>query len=605
MRVAAVRADARGVTSRWHDFEAWVGTRASALALFGVSLLAFGLQSLVLPAYAGRDLVRYVQTYVQFGYDVPVLPSVLNTRGPIAALGVGLPLELGGVAAEIWLALLYAGSIVAWAAVARTFGPRAAIATAGLLLVYPGYAILFHGLAGDALFAAGFAGWSLLLSRALLAPSVASFAVAGAGMGALVLIRPPNQVLIVLALAPLFVRGTWERRLAWSAAFVVASVAVSQSWKALAALLWGDAVTLRPTTAGIAVALLLVPLLLTGAWRRRLLLVVVPLAVVAVAAKVATADDPLGDARAAAQAPPLSVFLFRAFVMDKTVEPDNGPASRELAHVVDEILLPEEPYRSYDVDREEFFSSGSERIFGDIQSLGASADLEAVTREAIRAHPTTFASGIARAFWQLTWTRRVYAPEAAPESGGAVESGESTAGDGAGELPRPTGDEPIPSARIGPTVWTVGGGAREVWRSATEHPLVFDDPRDERRYERFGRDTERLASRLHTRDSDAGLVHRANQASRAFPPPLVWLVAGLGGLAVRRPRRSLVAVAPAVGALAVIGLTSLIALPVPEYSAPVSPAFILLAAAGLLGAEARRSGAGRRLAAAWSRARRR
>jgi hypothetical protein len=238
VRVAAVRADARGVTSRWHDFEAWVGTRASALALFGVSLLAFGLQSLVLPAYAGRDLVRYVQTYVQFGYDVPVLPSVLNTRGPIAALGVGLPLELGGVAAEIWLALLYAGSIVAWAAVARTFGPRAAIATAGLLLVYPGYAILFHGLAGDALFAAGFAGWSLLLSRALLAPSVASFAVAGAGMGALVLIRPPNQVLIVLALAPLFVRGTWERRLAWSAAFVVASVAVSQSWKALAALLW-------------------------------------------------------------------------------------------------------------------------------------------------------------------------------------------------------------------------------------------------------------------------------------------------------------------------------------------------------------------------------
>jgi len=282
--VAAVRADARGVTSRWHDFEAWVGTRASALALFGVSLLAFGLQSLVLPAYAGRDLVRYVQTYVQFGYDVPVLPSVLNTRGPIAALGVGLPLELGGVAAEIWLALLYAGSIVAWAAVARTFGPRAAIATAGILLVYPGYAILFHGLAGDALFAAGFAGWSLLLSRALLAPSVASFAVAGAGMGALVLIRPPNQVLIVLALAPLFVRGTWERRLAWSAAFVVASVAVSQSWKALAALLWGDAVTLRPTTAGIAIALLLVPLLLTGAWRRRLLLVVVPLAVVAVAA---------------------------------------------------------------------------------------------------------------------------------------------------------------------------------------------------------------------------------------------------------------------------------------------------------------------------------
>ena len=41
-------------------------------------------------------------------------------------------------------------------------------------------------------------------------------------------------------------------------------------------------------------------------------------------------------------------------------------------------------------------------------------------------------------------------------------------------------------------VWTLGGAAREVWRSPTEHPLVFDDPRDERRYLAFGRDTDRL-----------------------------------------------------------------------------------------------------------------
>ena len=166
---------------RWQSFEGWVGTRSSAAALFALALVVFAVQSIVLPAYPGRDMGRYVQTYVQYWYDDAVLPSVLNTRGPLASLGVGLPLELGGVAAEVWLALLYAASIVAWGVVALKFGARTAILTTALLLVYPGYGILFHGLASDALFAAAFAGWAVLLSRAILRPSVAAFLVAGAG----------------------------------------------------------------------------------------------------------------------------------------------------------------------------------------------------------------------------------------------------------------------------------------------------------------------------------------------------------------------------------------------------------------------------------------
>ncbi len=83
-------------------------------------------------------------------------------------------------------------------------------------------------------------------------------------------------------------------------------------------------------------------------------------------------------------------------------------------------------------------------------------------------------------------------------------------------------------------------------------------------------------------------MHRLNQASRWFPPPVFWLVVGIVAMAVRRPRRALVAIAPAVGALAVIFGTALVAVAVSEYSLPVSPAFILLAAAGLVGAEPRR-----------------
>ena len=207
--------------TRWRSFEAGVGTRRSAVALFIVALAVFAVQSIVLPAYPGRDMARYLQTYFQLGYHAPVYPAVLNTRGPLAALGVGVPLELGGWVAEIWLALLYAFSIVAWGRVAFTFGPRAAIFTSGLLLVYPGYGILFHQLASDSLFAAAFAGWAVVLSRAIQRPSIKTFAFAGVAMGALVLVRPANQVLLVLAVLPLALRAPWRERLAWGAAFFI------------------------------------------------------------------------------------------------------------------------------------------------------------------------------------------------------------------------------------------------------------------------------------------------------------------------------------------------------------------------------------------------
>ena len=177
-----------------------------------LALAVFAVQSVVLPAYPGRDMSRYLQTYFQLGYHVPVYPVVLNTRGPLAALGVGLPLEAGGWAAQIFLGLLYALSIVAWARIALTFGSRAAILTSALLLVYPSYGILFHQLASDSLFAAAFAGWALLLSRAIQRQSIRAFLFVGLSLGVLVLVRPANQVLLVMVLLPLVLRASWRDR---------------------------------------------------------------------------------------------------------------------------------------------------------------------------------------------------------------------------------------------------------------------------------------------------------------------------------------------------------------------------------------------------------
>jgi hypothetical protein len=584
---------------RWHAFEAWVGTRSSAAALFALALAVYALESAFLPAYPGRDMARYLQAFVQLPYDVPVYPVVLATRGPFAAIGVGVPLEIGGWAAEIWLALLYALSIVAWGRVALTFGRRAAVVTSAVLLVYPGYSILFHELASDALFAAGFALWALLLTNAIERSSIKRFAAVGVGLGALVLVRPSNQVLLLMALLPLVLRAQWRERLAWIAASFVPAVALSQAWKAFAELRWGDGVGLDPSLGLIALAAVAALFLLPPRWTARAAVGLAAVVVALVVVRGWPVQTP-GQYVRSVEESWSNQFLYRAFELDRIMSPDNGPASRRVARIVSHELLPREPYRSYGVSVREFFSSGSDRVFGDLQAVSGGPDLAAAAREAIRRHPGALASGIGRTLWEQLALRRMYAPTPAPPPSEAAPHTQQTQyvvvkGK---RLPKPSEGQPIPGSAFGPALWTTRGPAREVWRSPTEHSYVFSDPRDEARANRFYAQADRLDSRIPTRTANEELVHRLNQASKAFPPLLAWLVIGLVAFAFRRPRRALVALALSVAGLLVIVLSAMVVPAVAQYAAPVSPAFVMLAAAGVVGEPAARGAWRRRVAAA-------
>ena len=576
---------------RWRLLEEWVGSRGSAFALFGVALALFALESVFLPAYPGRDMSRYLETFFQLGYDVPVYPAVLNTRGPLAALGVGVPLAAGGWAAELFLASLYALSIVAWARVALTFGSRAALVTSALLLVYPGYGILFHQLASDSLFAAAFAGWALLAMRALQRPSIRAFVYVGLGIGALVLVRPANQVLLVMALLPLAVRAPWRDRFAWAAATFIPAVALSQAWKAFAELRYGDAVALTPSTGLLALAAISVPLVLPSPWRLRAGIVVGALVVTAVAVKGLPGQSPAEYTRSVIRNES-NQFVYRSFELDRIMAPENGPASRRLARVVEQKLLTREPYRSYGIDVHEFFVSGSDRIFGDLTGVASGADLAEATREAIRKHPGTFVRSIGRTIWEQLASRPVYGPETVVASGSNDASTSGGGGDyvvvNGRRLPKPSEGQPIPASAIGPMLWTPGGTAQEVWTSATNHRFVFSNPRDARRAAKLGNDVDRLSNRVPTREGSPTVIHRLNQVSHRFPPLIAWLLIGVVGLAMRRPRNALVALAPCIAGLVVILATALVAPSVAEYAAPVSPAFLMLAAVGLFGVPVRR-----------------
>ena len=118
-----------------------------ALVLFGLGLASYAVQAVAWPLVGGRDLDEYLQVYVQLFDRHVLLPWPMLFRTPVTPLVAGGALDFaGGALAEPLLAVLFAGSVLAWTVAARAFGPRVALAVAVVLLVYPGFALMFHEL---------------------------------------------------------------------------------------------------------------------------------------------------------------------------------------------------------------------------------------------------------------------------------------------------------------------------------------------------------------------------------------------------------------------------------------------------------------------------
>lgn len=520
--------------------ESGIGTRGGALVLFAVALAFYGLQSVALPVVPGRDFGTYLRFYVQMWDWDSVLPMSMLFRTPLAPLVVGGSLDfVGGFGAQVLMALLYAFSIVCWTWTALAFGRRAALVTAIALLVYPGYGILFHMLASDSICAVAFAAWALALSRAWLHPTPARFAVLGLATAAIALARPGYQVLALVGLVPLILAVPWRTRVA-SAASCLGVVA-----------------------------------LILGAW---------------------TVNNGLRyHDYAAARAGGAFFPFYRAFTTDRIVSPDNGPASRELAEVVRNELLPAEPYRSYGITQERFFARGGPREFEDVVGIsdrvwGWDSDyamMRKVGVEAVRAHPTRYLRGVAGTIVDELWSPLYVAlPRTrmpAPEPGTTSSSKPDAIVVGGHELPRPSEGEQIPAARQGFFSTTPDGAIEEVWTSPTDHTVVFSDPGAQQRFNEIDAAVARLDARVPPYPGNVWLTLQFSRSSKLFPRPLLWFAVGLVGLLWRRPAEKGLATALALAALLVVSFQALAVYSIIEFAVPVAPAFLVFGAAGLVG----------------------
>ena len=418
--------------------------------------------------------------------------------------------------------------------------PVRGAATAAALLAYPGYVLLFHELASDALFAAAFALVALLSCcvRVEHADRWRASVALGLGIVALVLARPVGQVLAA---------ARARRR---SSPRVARAPARGGRRRASPSRRSSSRSSRSPASQ-------------RGA-RRRL----------------------RGRARRVGVAPLPHVRRRpdrRAGQRRRVARSWRARSSRE--------LLPHEPYRSRGIDLETFFSSGSSRMHDDLTVLsdrtwGWDDDYRA-PRPRRRARRSARTPGPTRA--------------ASRRTSGACFSGRSTrrsrrrqrAGPAPGRSrprraarshPRPRTSRSRPRARRRTSPRRTGGSAR-CGRRRPSTRFVFRDAADARA--RGGaRPRGERASRTASRTASA----TPSLSSRARQRPLAPLPAAVH-VAPRRARRrrsgaaragSPFQLALAAAALAVMVSTSLAVYAVAEYSVPVVPAFVLLATAGAL-----------------------
>jgi 4-amino-4-deoxy-L-arabinose transferase-like glycosyltransferase len=521
------------VRRAWSALLAFVPTPAAATLLFFVAFGVFWLESLGWPMAKGRDTWDYLAYYLQLFDSAPPLEPLQVFRTPVTPVVVGAPLDLGGIALlELVFSLLFATSVVAWSATALTFGRIPALFSAGLLLVYPAYATIFHQASSDAVFATVLALWALVLALVMKRPSTWGFVLLGAGFALLVLTRPANQVLLLpLVLAPLLVPGSWRRRLVWCAACVAAALVPLGLWAVHNGIRYDDATVARGGRA----------------W----------------------------------------VPFLRVFLADRTISPENGPASERLGALIEQEVLSRDPYRSLGVTLDAYLDNGSNyetvrliALSDDVLGWDENYDvLFDSALEAIRESPGTYARGVADVFWDFLMQR--------PLREDVVRRVQT-----APEPPSPTFERdgvvlPNPQA----TVLVEGVPYGFVW-CASDYidSCVVERPSfvwaDEGRQERYREIVSRIRAwdaELPSRDGVGWVPEILNRVTPRFPRPPLWIAVGAVALALRRPRGTRTILLLWLSAALVLLIHAASQGIAPEFALPLYPIFIVTALGALAG----------------------
>ncbi len=509
-----------------------VPTRRAAVVLFLAAFAVYWLESLGWPMAKGRDTWDYLVYYQQLLDGDPPIDQLQVFRTPLTPIVVGLPLDLGGIwLLELVFAVLYATAVLAWSATALVLGRIPALFTALLLLVYPAYATLYHQASSDAVFATGLAIWAWLLARAMRAPTAWRFVAVGAGIGVLVLVRPASQVLLPLALAPLVVSLAWRRRFVLTGACVLAALVPLAGWALHNGIRYDEPTVARGGRA----------------W----------------------------------------VPFLQVFNANKTIAPENGPASERLERLIEEEVLARDPHRSLGVTLDAYLQSGSNyevvRLIALSDTvLGRDENYDVLfdsAIEAIRAHPGIYFRGVADTFRDFL-VQKPLREGIAPRAQTAPSPPTPTFESGGATLPNPQATVLLVGVPYG-FVWCasdyidscVAGDAGQVW----------SDPAKQERYRDIVAQVRRWDAELPSREGVDAVTEILNRITPRFPTPPLWLAVGIVALLWRRPREWRTILLLWSAAFLVLLIHAASQGVAPEFALPVYPVFIVTALGAVAG----------------------
>ena len=320
-----------------------------------IAALIFFVESLVWSFSSGRDFPSYIWYYLQFFQPRAALPMIMIYRAPGASLFIGAIIDhFGVIFMHSIMGVFFVCTVFLVYRIGIYWNRRTGFIASLAVGLNPAYGRLFHTIASDSIFAFAFVIWVYFVLKGINDASPKYFFTNAFLIFLLVLIRPGSQILLLFGIAPFLLKDrSLKQKIRCSGAFFLTASFLIILWSSHNYLRYNDFTVARG-----------------GKW-------IVP--------------------------------LYRTFNDARIVKPQNGKHSKALARAVELELLSKEPYRSYEIDLDDFFSLGSNRMYGDLVGLsdkiwGWESDyskLRKVAIEAIIKHPFKYFSNGLLSFWYV------------------------------------------------------------------------------------------------------------------------------------------------------------------------------------------------------------
>src|SRR5262245_33937696 len=175
--------------------------RTDLLIVLMASIAVYLFQSVAWPLSPGRDCGTYLYYFREMWRSDPLYPMLMLYRTPLTPLFHGLLLQAGGgLLDECVMGLLFCIAVMIVYTLGSHWGRFCGMFSAIALLLHPSYGVLFHTISSDGVFAFGFIVWIAYVFHTSRCPTPRTFAINGAMVFLLVLIRPFAQFLLVFIL---------------------------------------------------------------------------------------------------------------------------------------------------------------------------------------------------------------------------------------------------------------------------------------------------------------------------------------------------------------------------------------------------------------------